>query len=134
MKDITVRSATEEDSVFLCSPETAAASALAGSIADPRSLRMPYPKLRPRESAGAISSLFEAPIPLEQARTTKLVKGPNIRSLPEFDALPDSLELPILLKMGDDVSTDEIMPAASQTGGTYCDRPLTAAPAASFNP
>jgi aconitate hydratase len=108
------RSGTEEDSVFLCSPETAAASALAGSIADPRSLGVPYPKLRSRESVGAISSLFEAPIPLEQARTIKLVKGPNIRSLPEFDALPDSLELPILLKMGDDVSTDEIMPAGAK--------------------
>lgn len=108
------RSGTEEDSVFLCSPETAAASALAGSIADPRSLGVPYPKLRPRDSSGAISSLFEAPIPLEQARTIKLVKGPNIRSLPEFDALPDSLELPILLKMGDDVSTDEIMPAGAK--------------------
>ena len=44
----------------------------------------------------------------------ELVKGPNIRSLPEFDLLPDSLALPILLKMGDDVSTDEILPAGAK--------------------
>jgi aconitate hydratase len=58
--------------------------------------------------------LIEAPIPLEEARMIELVKGPNIRSLPEFDRLPDSLELPILLKMGDNVSTDEIMPAGAK--------------------
>lgn len=108
------RSGTEEDSVFLCSPETAAASALAGRIADPRSLRMPYPKLREVERVSVTPSLIEAPIPLEEARMTPLVKGPNIRSLPEFDRLPDSLELPILLKMGDNVSTDEIMPAGAK--------------------
>ena len=44
----------------------------------------------------------------------KLVKGANIHSLPEFDALPDALELPILLKMGDNVSTDEILPAGAR--------------------
>ncbi len=42
------------------------------------------------------------------------MKGPNIRSLPEFEALPDALELPVLLTMGDDVSTDEIMPAGAR--------------------
>jgi aconitate hydratase len=108
------RSGTEEDSVFLCSPETAAASALAGRITDPRSLRMPYPKLQEVERVCLTPSLIEAPIPLEEARMIELVKGPNIRSLPEFDRLPDSLELPILLKMGDNVSTDEIMPAGAK--------------------
>ena len=54
------------------------------------------------------------PIPIEQARKVALVKGSNIKSLPEFDALPDSLDLPILLKMPDDVSTDEIMPAGAR--------------------
>lgn len=108
------RSGTEEDAVFLCSPETAAASALAGAITDPRSLRMPYPKLLEPECAPGASSLIEAPFPFEDARMTELVKGPNIRSLPEFEPLPDSLELPILLKMGDNVSTDEIMPAGAK--------------------
>jgi aconitate hydratase len=108
------RSGTEEDSVFLCSPETAAASALAGKIADPRTLAMAYPRLKEVDVAVAASSLFEAPLPPAQARTVQLVKGPNIRSLPAFDALPDRVDLPVLLKMGDNVSTDEIMPAGAK--------------------
>jgi aconitate hydratase len=108
------RSGTEEDSVFLCSPETAAASALVGKIADPRSLAMAYPRLKERDAAVASSSLFEAPLPPAQARNVRLVKGPNIRSLPQFDPLPDRLDLPILLKMGDNVSTDEILPAGAK--------------------
>ena len=108
------RSGTEEDSVFLCSPETAAASALNGRITDPRSLTMQYPRLTDPEKMIATSSLLEAPPSSNEARTVELVKGPNIRSLPEFDPLPDSLQLPILLRMGDNVSTDEIMPAGAK--------------------
>jgi aconitate hydratase len=108
------RSGTEEDSVYLCSPETAAASALAGKITDPRSLDIPYPRLRQPDKADATSALLEGPLPLAEARKVRLVKGPNIRSLPEVDPLPDGFELPILLKMGDNVSTDEIMPAGAK--------------------
>jgi aconitate hydratase len=109
------RSGTEEDSVFLCSPETAAASALRGRITDPRSLQQPYPRLARRLSIGAPSTaLLEAPLPAETARSVALVKGPNIRSLPELEPFPDTFELPVLLKMGDDVSTDEILPAGAK--------------------
>ena len=108
------RSGTEEDSVFLCSPETAAASALFGKITDPRTLDVPYPKLSQPAIPPLSASLFVPPLPIEQAREVALVKGSNIKSLPEFDALPDSLDLPILLKMPDDVSTDEIMPAGAR--------------------
>jgi aconitate hydratase len=108
------RSGTAEDSVFLCSPETAAASALSGRITDPRSLAMSYPRLIYPEHSMLTTSLLEPPPPPEKARSAKLVKGSNIRSLAEFDPLPDNLELPILLKMGDDVSTDEIMPAGTK--------------------
>src|SRR5215469_16910706 len=108
------RSGTEEDSVFLCSPETAAASALRGRITDPRSLQQPYPRLA-RPSIGTPSTaLLEAPLPAGTARSVALVKGPNIRSLPEFKPFPDAFELPVLLKMGDDVSTDEILPAGAK--------------------
>ena len=108
------RSGTEEDSVFLCSPETAAASALFGRITDPRSLDIAYPRLAKPERATSNAALLEAPLPEARARLVELIKGPNIRSLPEFDPLPDSLALPLLLKMGDDVSTDEILPAGAK--------------------
>ena len=108
------RSGTEEDSVFLCSPETAAASALFGKITDPRRLDVPYPKLSQPAIPFLSAALLVPPLPIEQAREVALVEGSNIRSLPEFDALPDSLDLPILLKMPDDVSTDEIMPAGAR--------------------
>ena len=108
------RSGTEEDSVFLCSPETAAASALAGRITDPRTLTKSCPELHDPGRPTQNMKLIGAPLLAEQARTVQLVKGPNIRSLPEFDPLPDQLALKILLKMGDDVSTDEILPAGAR--------------------
>lgn len=108
------RSGTEEDSVFLCSPETAAASALFGRITDPRSLEMPYPRLSEPENAGFEPGLLSPPLPLDQTRSVELIKGPNIHSLPQFDALPDTLAVPVLLKMDDNVSTDEILPAGAK--------------------
>jgi predicted aconitate hydratase len=108
------RSGTEEDSVFLCSPETATASALTGRVTDPRALGMAYPRLNYPAAPAQVAMTLEAPPGPEKARATKTVKGPNIRSLPEFDALPDQFEVPVLLKMGDDVSTDEIMPAGAR--------------------
>jgi len=109
------RSGTEEDSVFLCSPETAAASALVGKIRDPRTLDIPYPRLsQPAIPHLSSSLLLEPPLPIDEAREVALVKGSNIKSLPEFDPLPEELELAVLLKMRDDVSTDEIMPAGAK--------------------
>jgi len=107
------RSGTKEDAVFLCSPETAAASALAGRIADPRKIGIPYPELVEPEPKSELS-LMESPLPPSQAKHIELVKGANIHSLPDFDRLPDTVELEILLKMGDDVSTDEILPAGAK--------------------
>ncbi|RTL81026.1 MAG: aconitate hydratase, partial [Hyphomicrobiales bacterium] len=92
------RSGTEEDSVFLCSPETAAASALVGKITDPRTLSIPYPELRQPATPPLSAALYEPPLAIEQARKISLVKGANITSLPHFDPLPDALTLPVLLK------------------------------------
>lgn len=108
------RSGTREDRVWLCSPETAAASALAGKITDPRSLKQTCPPLEAAASNGTILSLMEEPLPPEAARKVQLVKGPSIKSLPEFDPLPDQLEIPVILKVGDDISTDEILPAGAR--------------------
>lgn len=103
------RSGTKEDSVFLCSPETAAASALSGKITDPRTLDFKYPKVQETKHPTVDVELLDEPLPPEEALEIKLVKGPNIASIPEMDALPDELEIPILLKMGDNISTDEIL-------------------------
>jgi aconitate hydratase len=108
------RSGTKEDSVFLCSPETATASALTGTITDPRDLGMPYPKVTLPEQQIMNLDMLLAPVPLEEARRVELVKGPNIASLPDLEPLADEIELAVLLKVGDDISTDEIMPAGGR--------------------
>ena len=108
------RSGTREDRVFLCSPETATASALTGRITDPRDLDMRYPKIELREKQRMNKAMLVAPLEAEAAREVRLIKGPNIVTLPELEPLPDRLALPILLKAGDDLSTDEILPGGSR--------------------
>ncbi len=112
------RSGTREDSVWLCSPETATASALTGVITDPRRFAKeaglaPAPVVLP-EHPTVNTAMFRAPAPPAEAAKVTLVKGPNIDSLPEMDPIPDALDLPVLLALGDDVSTDEIMPAGTR--------------------
>jgi aconitate hydratase len=108
------RSGTREDAVYLCSPETATASALAGRIADPRDMGIPYPRPGPPPDGAAAMDMLVPPLPPEEARRVQLEKAPNIVSLSPFDALPARVALPVLLKVGDDISTDEIMPAGAR--------------------
>jgi aconitate hydratase len=108
------RSGTKEDQVYLVSPETAAASALTGVITDPRTLGMPYPRVRDLDAPELDLTMLVAPMPAERARAIALEKGPNIQALPVLDALSDSLDAPVLLRLGDDVSTDEILPAGAR--------------------
>lgn len=108
------RSGNKEDSVFLCSPETATASALTGRITDPRDLGMPYPQVRfPRQPIVLTKSVLP-PSPPAESRKVSLVKGPNISSLPPIEPLTDLLEVPVVLKVGDDISTDAISPAGAR--------------------
>lgn len=108
------RSGTKEDSVYLCSPETAAASALTGVITDPRTLGKNAPQVKEPKEVTVDTNLLEKPLPIEEARNVELHKGPNIASIPEMDELPDNLEVPILLKMADNISTDEILAGGSR--------------------
>lgn len=112
------RSGTKEDSVWLCSPETAAASAITGVITDPRQWAadngIEYPELDLPTHFSVNTAMLVAPPAPEQARAVEVVKGPNISSLPELTPLPDVIEAPVLLKVGDNISTDEISPAGAR--------------------
>jgi len=107
------RSGRREDLVYLCSPETAAASALTGVITDPRTLGIPYPDASEPADWATDHDMVVPPLEPGDARGIRLARGPNITGLPDFEPLPDALELPVLLKVGDDVSTDEITPAGN---------------------
>jgi aconitate hydratase len=112
------RSGTKEDLVWLCSPETAAAAALTGVITDPRDLQerleLAPPVLELPRQASVNTSMLVAPLPPDEATEQELERGPNISTLPESEPLPDELTLPVLLKMGDNISTDEISPAGAR--------------------
>ncbi len=108
------RSGTKDDKVYLCSPETAAAAALKGVITDPRDLgkEMDYPRVKdPKKYLIDESSIV---FPSDDLRKTKVVRGPNIRPLPKMTPLPKTLEAQVGIKVGDNISTDTIMPAGNK--------------------
>ncbi len=108
------RSGNADDSVYLCSPETATAAALTGKITDPRDLGMDCPRVEVPETCVDVAGLLHPPPPLEDALRIEIVHGPNIAALPAITPLPGAIEVPVLLKMGDDVSTDTINPAGAE--------------------
>ena len=119
------RSGTREDSVYLCSPETATASALTGVITDPRSLGMPYPKVEIPANPIVNTRMLVPPLSEEESRGEKLEKTPMIASIPELEVIPEDLALPVLLKVGDDISTDDIMPAGARVMPFWSNIPKT---------
>lgn len=108
------RSGTPDDKVCLVSPETAAASALKGAITDPRTLGFHYPQIHEPDNPILNTEMLSPPLPPEAASKITLQKGPNIAHFPIFEPLPDQMELPVLLKVGDEISTDTIMPAGAR--------------------
>ncbi|MEJ2202370.1 MAG: aconitase family protein, partial [Desulfuromonadaceae bacterium] len=108
------RSGTKDDRVYLCSPETAAVSAIRGVITDPRDLatETSYPRIRDPETYVVDDSSII--FPSEALRDTEVVRGPNIQPFPQFDVLPNLLEATVAIRVGDNISTDGIMPAGSK--------------------
>jgi aconitate hydratase len=105
------RSGTDEDQVYLCSPEVAAASALTGVITDPRRLDIPYPKIEEPKSIKINKEMLLAP--LEDGSMVELIKGVNIKPIPVPQPLDEEFKGPLLIKLNDNISTDDILPAGS---------------------
>ncbi len=104
------RSGTSGDEVYLCSPATAAATALRGEISDPRELGEP-PTITPAPSDPNMDDRqILAPPPREEARNVEIVRGPNIVPPPEGEPLAEALEGRVVIVVGDDVSTGDMAP------------------------
>ncbi|HEY9060334.1 MAG TPA: aconitate hydratase [Pseudobacteroides sp.] len=107
------RSGTKDAAVYLASPEVAVAAAITGKITDPRDLGE-CPKIKMPEKFFINDNMTLKPLPQEDAIKVEIVRGPNIKPLPTFDKLPDVLEGSALLKVGDNITTDHIMPAGAK--------------------
>ena len=105
------RSGTPNDKVYLCSPEVAAAAALTGVITDPRKLGDPV-DVRIPERYITDDNMILPPSP--NPDTVEIIRGPNIKPVPRNEPLPDTLRGEVLLKVGDNITTDHIMPAGAK--------------------
>lgn len=121
------RSGTKDAKVYLASPETAAAAAIFGKIVDPRYLPELLGHQNPSKNDLASEMAVEVPteftqddhmiikpLPLEERKNLETIKGPNIKDLPEAKILGNTLKSKVALKVGDNITTDHIMPAGSK--------------------
>ena len=103
------RSGTKDAQVYLCSPEVALAAALTGEITDPTTLFGAKPKISLPDSFYINDDHFQKP-----SNEGEIVRGPNIKPLPKFEPMPDSISADVVLKVGDNISTDHILPAGAK--------------------
>lgn len=107
------RSGTRDAGVYLVSPETAAASCLTGFVTDPSTLPPVAPVEMPAHFA-VNDNMIDLPAPEDSSEQVEVLRGPNIKPLPQALPLTDAMALPCLLKVGDNITTDHIMPAGSK--------------------
>lgn len=105
------RSGTRSAQVYLAGPETAAAAAITGEITDPRKLGAPPVFNAPERYA--VDDRMIIP-PADQTESIEIIRGPNIKPLPQNSPLPQSISGRVLLKTGDNITTDDIMPAGAK--------------------
>ena len=107
------RSGTKDGQVYLVSPETAVASALTGYITDPTTIGEPLDISMPEKFLINDSAVL-SPLPVEEAANAEVLRGPNIKEFPKSKPFTDSLSARLVLKVGDNITTDHIMPAGAK--------------------
>ena len=107
------RSGTKDGQIYLVSPETAAVSAIAGVFADARELGDPVEIPLP-EKFLINDNMILPPAPVEEMDSVEILRGPNIKPFPQSEPLPEKIGAKALLKVGDNITTDHIMPAGAK--------------------